>query len=560
MTATDRDSEDNGRLRYELRSVMEGDYFPSISSPMYSSSSNLFTYHSKTAARNASIEKVTQKQPTHYNKPPLSLSPTSWKTSSSYSDFFHIDQQGIITAHVVIDRELFQYFRFKLTAFDHGSPPLSATTFIHISVMDQNDERPYFNQPSYTFNLREDKKPGEHIGRVTATDKDTSPYNNILYSFELGYVSLNEAEPRNISSDKHFSINPDTGDLHLLKTLDRENVQHHRFNVIAFDPSNTSMSTDTSVVVNVLDVNDNPPNFIFPTPFNFTTTHHLTKPPSTPHFITRVLAGDADEGDNAVILYDLICVRKVLEKSPEDMWVLDKTPPIPNSTHLSKHLSTADYSQYFHLDHKSGTILMTSQPPHVTNKATNESEERGRSEEAYELTIMIRDSGIPVFSNTSRLLVVLKTHSSNFSSSYSSSSIFNLNRSVHVLIVSFLLLFSAFVLVLLLIFAACVFQKRKKMSSLATIATIGCDGNMFGFDNEKQIEEKISRLVNETKAQSHITPCSYARQMSDASMNALKKPQKHAGYCGISLHPPDVTNLQVRRLCLFFIFTFVLFV
>ena len=476
---------------------------------------------------------------------PLSQSPT-FEDNSPPLNFFHVDQQGIFRAIAVIDREIHHSFHFKVLAIDHGTPVLTATTYVHITVLDQNDERPHFDNDSYSFTLSEDKPVGVFVGSVRATDLDGPGNNRILHSFEIGLFDLDKAIPRNVSSDNHFSIDCITGALYLLEPLDREKVSVHRFTVVAFDPTNSSMRTETLVIVVVLDVNDNPPTFVFPSPNNFSATLHLTSKPSTPHFVTRIVATDVDEGNNAVVLYDLVWVRRLTGRSFEKGWHLENDSlnisTFGNSNgslnHVLKQLSNIDYSQHFHVDHKSGTILMTSQPPSVSaTQSSNQSSVGGHTkrEEAYELTVMIKDSAEPTFSSTSRLLVVLKNDRPNASLSYTSPYLFNLNRSMHILIISLLLIFSTFVCVSLVITTVCLLKKRKKMSSLATVATIGCDGNIFGFENEKQIDEKFSELSSKAKTQKHATTGSHSIQLCSVASSSFSN--KYSDFSGLSLLP-----------------------
>ena len=490
MSAVDLDAGENGRLRYEVEQIDEFSNNYSISTTSILQKPSFVIGNSREPIYGINHNTY------HY---------------MSLENAFHVDHRGVLSVRQVIDRELNEFFKLKVSAIDHGPQPYTSTTFVRIEVIDQNDEKPQFEKNTYVFSLSENKTLQNHIGSVKAVDKDGPKFNGILYSFETGLSDLNNATPLNISLDNHFGLNIYNGDLYLLKVLDREIEDTYRFSVVAFDPKNSSMSAVTLVIIKVTDVNDNPPHFSFPTYYNFTAILQLKAPPTTPHFIARVQATDADEGDNAVILYDLICVRRISHnKYRNNEWFTKNDNLIypffnnhsQNSKQLQNQLAFVDYSQYFHLDHKSGTILMMSKPPFVSDDAGNLTSHGAQTrthEQAYELTIMIRDNGKPHFSNTSRLLVIVRSDMKDSSVSYSSPYLFNLNRSMHILIISLLLLFSAFVCVLLVIFTACVFRKRKKMSSLATVATIGCDGNMFSFDNEKHIEEKMCGLVNEVQ-------------------------------------------------------------
>jgi len=102
------------------------------------------------------------------------------------------------------------------------------------------------------------------VGAVTAIDRDTFPFNRIVYSLDP-------------TSDQLFHIDPDTGRLVTRRPLDREEKAFHRAVVVARPPgteidladlstsggtSGTAGACDVDIVVD--DVNDNRPRFRFP--------------------------------------------------------------------------------------------------------------------------------------------------------------------------------------------------------------------------------------------------------------------------------------------------------
>jgi hypothetical protein len=53
---------------------------------------------------------------------------------------------GIVYLKAPLDRESQDNYIVKVVATDHGVPPLSSTTTIHITVVDENDNSPQFEQ------------------------------------------------------------------------------------------------------------------------------------------------------------------------------------------------------------------------------------------------------------------------------------------------------------------------------------------------------------------------------------------------------------------------------
>lgn len=90
---------------------------------------------------------------------------------------------------------------FLLMATDSGSPGLSATTTVHIEVIDMNDNPPKFEHYEYVCMISESGQRGQFVTRVLASDPDESDQSKLLYSI----VGGNEQQA--------FSINSITGKL-----------------------------------------------------------------------------------------------------------------------------------------------------------------------------------------------------------------------------------------------------------------------------------------------------------------------------------------------------------
>lgn len=58
-----------------------------------------------------------------------------------------------------------------------------------------------------------------------------------------------------------FQVSPHTGTITLSGPLDRETVSEYSFTIVATDGATQPLTDTATVVVRVLDVNDNPPVF-----------------------------------------------------------------------------------------------------------------------------------------------------------------------------------------------------------------------------------------------------------------------------------------------------------
>ncbi|XP_065591101.1 protocadherin alpha-5-like [Cyrtonyx montezumae] len=149
-----------------------------------------------------------------------------------------------------LDRESLSEHRLVLTASDGGRPSLTGTVQLVISVLDANDNAPQFNQSVYKVQLPEDAAVGTLVSRVAATDPDEGINQEFSYSI---VNSVPESQREAFSIDRH------TGEIRLTGPLDFEDVRQHELQIEARDKGTLPLSGHCSVIVEVLDVNDNAP-------------------------------------------------------------------------------------------------------------------------------------------------------------------------------------------------------------------------------------------------------------------------------------------------------------
>uniref|UniRef100_A0AAY4BD02 Cadherin domain-containing protein n=1 Tax=Denticeps clupeoides TaxID=299321 RepID=A0AAY4BD02_9TELE len=149
-----------------------------------------------------------------------------------------------------LDREKQSVVNLILTAVDGGKPPKSGTTEIIINVLDANDNAPVFSKSVYKAQVNENVPVGTAVFTVTATDIDEDVNGAIVYSFKQGQKGI---------GDK-FAINQSTGEIITTGTLDHEETSSYEIRVEAKDRSQTPLGSHCKVLVEVLDLNDNPPD------------------------------------------------------------------------------------------------------------------------------------------------------------------------------------------------------------------------------------------------------------------------------------------------------------
>uniref|UniRef100_A0A670IKD8 Cadherin domain-containing protein n=1 Tax=Podarcis muralis TaxID=64176 RepID=A0A670IKD8_PODMU len=200
-----------------------------------------------------------------------------------------------------LDREQVAAYNITITASDQGMPPLSSTTLILLQVLDKNDNAPYFMQPEYTFYLVENNQRGDSIFSLKTEDPDWGENSKTTYS-------IIESQMFASSLSSYLSINSETGVGYALRTFDYEEFREIKFHVRAQDGGSPPLSSNVSVTLFILDQNDNAPQILYPSPpTDGSTGIELAPRSSEPgYLVTKVVAVDADSGQNAWLSYQLI--------------------------------------------------------------------------------------------------------------------------------------------------------------------------------------------------------------------------------------------------------------
>ena len=158
---------------------------------------------------------------------------------------FGIEQHtGEISNHFSLDREVDDKFMLNVTAqFPHHSPTLTAHTFVIITILDDNDNIPIFDQSSYyTAVYTDDIDINVPLINVSASDDD---------------IGLNSIVTYNISSSNdHFTIDENGSIFAVTTSLE---VMTHTLTVEAIDMGD---APQTGITIVIIDIRQAIPEFI----------------------------------------------------------------------------------------------------------------------------------------------------------------------------------------------------------------------------------------------------------------------------------------------------------
>ncbi|KAJ8382635.1 hypothetical protein SKAU_G00034130 [Synaphobranchus kaupii] len=345
------------------------------------------------------------------------LGDVPFKLKSSFRNYFTIVTDG------PLDRENADSYTITVVARDKGIPSLASSKSIKVQVSDENDNAPMFTQPIYDVYVTENNVPGAYIYAVSALDPDIGQNAYISYS-------IMECAIQGMSVSTYVSINSENGYLYALRSFDYEQLKDFSFMVQAKDSGSPELSSNATVNVIIVDQNDNPPSVIAPLGKNGTAKQPLPRSAEPGYLVTRIVAMDPDDGENA---------------------------------RLSYSIHKGNENGMFRMDWRTGELrtarrVSTKRDPH----------------QLYDLLIEVRDHGQPPLSSTTSVIVMLvdsivEGHSGDRGSSKAKENSLDLT-----LILIIALGSVSFIFLLAMIVLAIRCQKDKKLNIYTCLASDCC--------------------------------------------------------------------------------------
>nr|XP_029505015.1 protocadherin Fat 2-like [Oncorhynchus nerka] len=217
----------------------------------------------------------------------------SYNLKNSENGAFFLDAStGSLTLEKELDFERRQSYNLTVRAVDHGLPrSLSSSCFIEVEVLDVNENlnKPVFSMFVYEASVMEDAPVGTSVFTLTAADRDLGRDGVVRYHIHDG------------SDLGVFMIDEETGVIRTAETLDREAVPHYWLSVYAKDLGTIPLVTWTDIFLQVLDINDNPPQMSEPVYFG-SVLENMPKDKS----VVQVTATDVDSSSEGKLTFQLL--------------------------------------------------------------------------------------------------------------------------------------------------------------------------------------------------------------------------------------------------------------
>lgn len=175
------------------------------------------------------------------------------KVSGDSDNQFSVNTNtGVITLTKSLDFETLRFHVLVVEAQSVVDPSLKSQTNVHITVTNINDHSPVFTRPLYSISVLETVSPPHLVITVDAPDSDEGAFGRVSYRF---HTSTEQAV------NDTFMLDPVSGQVTTIRSLDREQREQYSFTVVAMDGGNPPRSSTSRVSITVSDVNDEPPNF-----------------------------------------------------------------------------------------------------------------------------------------------------------------------------------------------------------------------------------------------------------------------------------------------------------
>ncbi|XP_016523419.1 protocadherin-15 isoform X4 [Poecilia formosa] len=171
----------------------------------------------------------------------------------NFPDLFVISANGSIYTKRPLDRELRDQYSLIVEASDGAVDPRRTALTLLVQILDIDDNSPVFSQQDYVVNVPENSPVGTVVLKLSAVDADL--FSNITYRIKTE------------SARQLFSLNPITGELAVLQTLDFEGLAamgmgtSYTFQVEAVDQGARMPPGQATVTVRITDMNDFSPVF-----------------------------------------------------------------------------------------------------------------------------------------------------------------------------------------------------------------------------------------------------------------------------------------------------------
>ncbi|XP_055907536.1 cadherin-87A isoform X2 [Eupeodes corollae] len=273
-------------------------------------------------------------------------------------DDFRIDEtSGEIFVSRKLDYDRRNTYQLEVLATDMGTPSLSGTATLTVTIVNSNDKDPYFTPATQRAEVREDEPVGTVVYTLVAIDPDVDTHTALEFAATDPITAIDKDGNELENADElkeYFSVNRN-GKVVVSKKLERNLFAVIRITVLVTDSTApTTQQGKGLLIISIIDVNEIPPKF---------------NPPWTP--------------ENPIIKLQMV------EEQPIGS-VLTTLQAIDEDSTIGEY--SISPNPFFEINRTSGVITSTARIDYETNKEVR-------------FTATVTDTGVPQLNSTAEVIV-----------------------------------------------------------------------------------------------------------------------------------------------------------
>ncbi|XP_058116398.1 cadherin-87A [Anopheles ziemanni] len=216
----------------------------------------------------------------------------------SFDDFAIDNKTGDVTIARKLDYDRRNTYQMEIVAADLGTPSLSGTAMLIVSIINSNDKAPYFTPTTQRAEVSEDAPIGTLVHTLVAVDPDVASSESLDYAATepITAVDKNGKEVGEMEDFKDMFRIDRSGKVFVNRRLQRDSFAVIRIKVLVTDTTAPSIQQGEGLlIITITDVNEEPPIFAPPwTPDSPTYHFQVVEEQPVGTILTTIQATDAD--------------------------------------------------------------------------------------------------------------------------------------------------------------------------------------------------------------------------------------------------------------------------
>ncbi|XP_058810290.1 cadherin-87A isoform X2 [Phymastichus coffea] len=187
-----------------------------------------------------------------------------------FNDFVINKTNGAVYISRMLDYDQQSVYHLEIIASDQGSPSLTGTTTLMISVENSNDKPPFFEPEVQRAEVTEDTPIGTVIALLQASDPDIGNPEALNFAISEPITAINRhGQPLSNKTSANFkycfAVDKKTGQVSVIQKLNRNVAATISLPLLVSDTSASTFQQGKGyLIVTIIDVNHFPPEFNSP--------------------------------------------------------------------------------------------------------------------------------------------------------------------------------------------------------------------------------------------------------------------------------------------------------